>query len=121
MLSRPLWLGIGLTSLACGAAGAALPLIPATPFLLLAAYAFARSSPRLHTWLLDHPHLGPVINDWRHNGSIARPVKLAALATIIVTLLITMVLGFSPWIIALQAVVLTCVAVFIVTRPDGVR
>lgn len=55
---RALWLTLGLVSTACGVAGVVLPLVPTTPFLLLAAYAFARSSPRLHNWIMMHPRLG---------------------------------------------------------------
>jgi uncharacterized membrane protein YbaN (DUF454 family) len=120
-MTRPLWLALGLTSLATGAAGAVLPLLPATPFLLLAAFAFARSSPRLHAWLLAHAHFGPLIDDWRRHRAIARRTKIVALATIAATLLLSVALQIPPWIIAIQAVALAGTATFIVTRPDRPR
>ena len=52
---RILWLFLGGVSLLLGAAGTIVPLLPTTPFLLLAGYCFARSSPRLHHWLITHP------------------------------------------------------------------
>ncbi|MCC6948416.1 MAG: YbaN family protein [Bradyrhizobiaceae bacterium] len=120
-MTRPLWIAIGLASLTTGAAGAVLPLLPSTPFLLLAAYAFARSSPRLHAWLLEHPAFGPVIDDWRRHRAIARRTKIAALAVIAATLALSALLGVSAWILAIQAVVLSGSAIFIVTRPDRPR
>src|SRR5690606_8396288 len=62
---RSLWLTFGLVCVGLALAGVVLPLLPATPFLLLAAFAFTRSSPRLHAWLLGHRHFGPLIEDWR--------------------------------------------------------
>jgi uncharacterized membrane protein YbaN (DUF454 family) len=118
MTVRHLWLSLGVASLACGASGIVLPLVPTTPFLLLAAYAFARSSPRLHDWLLNHPRFGRMIGDWRRHGSIARRVKGTAVAVMGLTLAASWSIGFAPWVIAGQAVALGAVAAFIVTRPD---
>src|SRR5690606_2484444 len=73
------WRGLGLVSTGLGLVGAILPLVPTTPFLLVAAYAFARSSPRLHDWLLHHPQLGPLIINWRQHRAISRRVKIASL------------------------------------------
>ena len=120
-MMRPLWFTIGLASLAIGAAGAVLPLLTATPFLLLAAYAFARSSPRLHAWLLDHPSFGPIIDDWRRYRAIARRTKIVALVVIGATLAISVALGVPAWIFAIQAAALAGSAIFIVTRPDRPR
>ncbi|MCZ7657872.1 MAG: YbaN family protein [Xanthobacteraceae bacterium] len=119
-MGRPLWFTFGVASLATGAAGVVLPLVPATPLLLLAAFCFARSSPRLHAWLLDHPHFGPVIVDWREHGSISRNVKLAALVVMAATLAGSTAFGVPFWIVAIQAVVFAAVATFILTRPDRV-
>ena len=68
---KVLWLTLGLLATACGVAGIVLPLVPATPFLLLAAFAFARSSPRLHGWLVAHPRLGRPIDYDAESLSIA--------------------------------------------------
>jgi uncharacterized membrane protein YbaN (DUF454 family) len=120
-MTRPVWLTIGVVCVATGAAGVVLPLLPATPFLLLAAYAFARSSPRLHGWLLDHAHFGPLIQDWREQGSIARRTKVVSLAVMAATLLLSFALQVPLWIIAIQAAALAGSAAFIVTRPERGR
>jgi uncharacterized membrane protein YbaN (DUF454 family) len=94
-----------------------LPLVPATPFLLLAAYGFARSSPRLHGWLLGHPRFGPVITDWQAHGAIAGRVKVTAVAVILATFGGSILFGVPGWILAVQGVALTAVSIFILTRP----
>lgn len=117
-MMRTLWLISGLLSTVCGIAGVVLPLVPTTPFLLLAAYAFARSSPRLHDWLVEHPRLGPPINDWRAHGAINRPAKIASVAAMVAMVLLGVVAGISRSVIIIQVVVLCVVATFILTRPD---
>ena len=59
------WLAMGWICVALGIIGALLPLMPTTIFLILAAGCFARSSPRLEAWLLDHPRVGPTLRAWR--------------------------------------------------------
>lgn len=115
---RAFWMALGLLAAGIGALGIFLPLLPTTPFLLLAAFAFARSSPRLHDWLLAHPRLGPVIREWRQHGAIARRIKLLALATMALSLTLTAALGFELWIVVSQALVLAAAALFIVSRPE---
>jgi uncharacterized protein len=77
---RGLFLALGLVFVGIGFAGIVLPVLPTTPFLILAAACFARSSTRLERWLLEHPHFGPVLRDWRERGAIPARAKLAALA-----------------------------------------
>lgn len=117
-MTRSLWLLLGLASTACGIVGAVLPLVPTTPFLLLAAFAFARSSPRLHHWLLNHRHFGRLILDWQQHGSINRRVKRTALAVMAVMLGLTWLSGVANWILAIQGAVLASVATFLLTRPE---
>lgn len=115
---RALWLTLGLVSTACGVAGVVLPLVPTTPFLLLAAYAFARSSPHLHNWIMTHPRLGPPIAHWNRHGAISRRAKMAAMAVMTATFMTSVLLGVSGIILIAQATVLGGVATFVLTRPD---
>lgn len=116
---KSLWIALGLIATAAGIAGVVLPLVPTTPFLLLAAYAFARSSPTLHDWLVTHPTLGPPIRNWRDNGAISRRSKFAAFCALAAALALSIVLGVSYTVIAVQILVLLCVSAFLLTRPDG--
>lgn len=116
---RALWLTAGLVATACGIAGVVLPLVPATPFLLLAAYAFARSSPRLHGWLVSHRHLGPPISNWNRYGAISRRAKIAAMFVMVATLVSSVVIGVGVEILLIQIAVMSLAAAFILTRPDG--
>lgn len=118
MAGRGFWLMVGLLATALGVAGAILPLLPATPFLLVAAYAFARSSPALHSWLVEHPYLGPPINDWRFYGAISRRAKALAIAVMLVTIAVSAIAGVRVWILAVQALCMAGAATFILTRPD---
>ena len=118
---RYFWLTLGCLCVALGMAGVVLPVLPTTPFMLLAAFCFARSSPRLHGWLLAHPTFGPVIQSWQAHGAIAPRVKRIALSTMLGCFLLAVWLGLKPWVLILQAVVMSCVALFILSRPDGPR
>lgn len=77
---RGVYLAAGLLFVALGFIGAFLPVLPTTPFLILAAACFARSSRRLETWLLDHPRFGPTLRAWRERGAIPRKAKMMSLA-----------------------------------------
>ncbi|WEX08557.1 YbaN family protein [Chelativorans sp. AA-79] len=121
MTLRLVWILVGVAATACGVAGAVLPLLPTTPFLLVAAYAFARSSPRLHAWLLGHPYLGPLISNWQRHGSIDNRIKRAAITVMIATFTLSWLLGVSATVLAIQAVVLSGAAAFVLTRPSGSR
>ena len=76
---RGFFLALGLLFVGIGLAGVVLPVLPTTPFLILAAACFARSSTRLERWLLDHSRFGPTLRDWRERGAIPARAKLAAL------------------------------------------
>lgn len=118
-MTRFLWMTAGCVSLGLGLMGMVLPLLPTVPFLLLAAFCFARSSERLHRWLLDHPRLGPPILDWQDRGAIRRRAKWLAGGSILVTFGISLALGLAPSVLFVQAAVLAAVMVFIWTRPEG--
>jgi hypothetical protein len=67
---RAVFVGLGMTALALGVAGIVLPVLPTTPFVLLAAACFARGSTKFHDWLLAHPLFGAMIVVWQQYGSI---------------------------------------------------
>lgn len=117
---KAFWFIIGCLSVALGVIGAALPLLPTVPFLLLAAFCFARSSARVHDWLLNHPRLGPPIADWRENGAIGRRAKWLASGSIAAAFAVSLIIGVAGWVLAAQAATLVCVSLFIWTRPDSV-
>lgn len=116
---RMLWTVAGWLSFALGFVGAFLPLLPTVPFMLLAAYCFARGSERFHEWLITHPRFGPPILDWQERGTISRKSKIMAGIAIGITFGISVALALKPWILGLQAVILGCVCLFIFTRPTG--
>ena len=81
---RVLWGVAGVLSLVTGIVGIFLPLLPTTPFLILAAWCFSRSSQRLEAWLLTHPRYGPLINDWRRTRAV--PLRAKQLAWMMMAL-----------------------------------
>lgn len=113
------WLALGFISLGFALLGIVLPLLPTTPFLLLAAFAFAKSSQRLHAWLVNHPRLGPAIHDWNEKGAIRRPAKIAGLAAMAGAFAVSVLLGVGAVVLAVQAVVLLAAAIFVITRPTA--
>jgi uncharacterized membrane protein YbaN (DUF454 family) len=81
---RVLWLLAGVLSLLTGIVGIFLPLLPTTPFVLLAAFCFSRGSLRCEAWLLNHPRFGPMVRDWRANRAI--PLRAKQLATVMMAM-----------------------------------
>ena len=103
-LIRGLFVVLGVCALALGIAGVVLPVLPTTPFVLLAAACFARGSPRFHGWLLRHPLFGPIIVEWREYGSIPWRTKITAVALMSTTLGVSIVFFVEPpWLQAVLA------------------
>ncbi len=117
MLLKTGYFFIGISSLILGIIGAFLPVMPTTVFILIAAWAFAKSSDRLHQALLNHPKTGPAIRAWRCNQCIPRPAKMAAVISMLVSWIIVWLT--TDWIISLiVGVILIMVMTFILTRPS---
>ncbi len=114
---KAFWFIIGCLSVGAGVIGIVLPLIPTVPFMILAAFCFARSSERLHNRLLEHPVFGPAITEWRDQGAISIKAKRIATVTICLMPLISWFLGVRPIILLIQSVVLGAVLAFILSRP----
>ena len=83
MVSRYVLIGLGSIFLVLGVLGVFLPVLPTTPFVLLAGACYARSSERLYEWLLNNRLLGPSIREWDENKSIGRRAKITAILMIV--------------------------------------
>jgi uncharacterized membrane protein YbaN (DUF454 family) len=115
---RWIYMLAGLFMTALGIVGAFLPLLPTTPFLLVAVWCFSRSSPRLEQWLLNHRTLGPPLTNWRREGAISARAKTMAVSLIVASY------GFfwyrtqpSPLLAVIVGLVLAGSVTFILTRP----
>lgn len=115
---RLMLLLLGWIAAALAILGVMLPLLPATPFALVAVWAFARSSPRLEAWLRGHRWLGPLIADWRARRAIPRRAKQIAVASLACSWLTMAGLGLPVLVLAGVAPILTGVGAWIVTRPQ---
>ncbi|KAF0115930.1 MAG: hypothetical protein FD150_784 [Rhodobacteraceae bacterium] len=116
---RSLWLMAGLLLLGLGLIGVVLPILPTTPFLLLAAGCFAKSSPRLHRWLLAHPTLGPPIRNWEKHGAISRPAKRLAVGSMAVVFAGSLWFGLAWPLLLAQGTLIAVGCGFVLSRPDG--
>ncbi|HSW51886.1 MAG TPA: YbaN family protein [Sulfuricaulis sp.] len=93
---RLVFLLLGLGFVAIGVAGIFLPVLPTTPFMLLAAACFARSSDRFYHWLLNHRVFGHTVREWQQHRSIPRRTKWFAIVTMAATLSVSIVF-FVPY------------------------
>lgn len=94
-----LYVVLGLLSLGLGAIGAFVPLLPTVPFLILAAFFFARGSGRLDGWIRSHRHFGPPIEAWRNERRISRKGKRAAYLSFAASALIGLIALPFPWML----------------------
>lgn len=116
--ARALWIAGGFVALFLAAIGVLLPVMPTTPFILVAAFCFSRSSRRLDDWLLANPTFGPIILGWRTNGAIAPRIKLIAVGLMGVTVVSSLIIGLGLWILLAQAVCLGGASAYVLTRPN---
>lgn len=102
---------IGTVALGLGVVGIVVPVLPTTPFLLLAAACYARASTRLYTWLLGQPALGPIVAEWRSSRSLPPGIKGRAVVLVVLTFGISILL-VDHWLLRLG---LAATAVILVT------
>ncbi|CAH1650625.1 putative Inner membrane protein YbaN [Chelatococcus asaccharovorans] len=116
---RGVYLALGLFFMALGFVGAFLPVLPTTPFLILAASCFARSSRRLERWLIEHPWFGPMLQEWRLRGAIPRRAKFMALAGMTAGFLLFLTGSEpSPVLTAAVAILMLCGLAYVFSRPS---
>jgi hypothetical protein len=106
----------GWLSLIAGLIGVVLPLLPTTPFVLLSAYCFSRSSSRLHRWLTNHPWFGPPILQWQQTRTVNRKTKARALFLILITFTISLIVTPVPLLGKAALVLLALILMGFVAR-----
>jgi uncharacterized membrane protein YbaN (DUF454 family) len=114
---RLAWTVAGIVALGLGAIGALLPLLPTTPFVILAAFAFGRGAPALRARLDAHATFGPAIRDWSARGAIAARHKAAACAAMSLALVVSWAASVPTAVLGVQTVVMAAAATFVLTRP----
>lgn len=117
-LRRGLWIALAYLALGLGLLGVVLPGLPTTPFVLVAAWAAAKSSRRLHEQLLAHRLFGPMIRDWQARGAVSRPAKRAALATMSLCALLMVLTAPKLWMAAIGTACMAVVAAWLWQRPE---
>lgn len=117
MVRRHLYLVAGLVSLGLAVIGAVLPLMPTTVFVILAAFCFARSSPKLEAKLLAHPVFGAHIASWRERGAISRKGKIAASVAFAASIVVALIFAPWPWSVA-PIVAALVIGGWIWSRPE---
>lgn len=120
---RGMYITAGFACCGLGVAGALLPLLPATPFLLLSAFFFARSSERWHDWLVRHRHFGPYIAAFREKRGLTLTQKRRVAVSLTLTLMLTVWL--SPhWQVRVLVGAIWCFWLIVIyrsrTAPDEV-
>jgi len=117
---RYLYLLLGITFVVLGFVGAFLPVLPTTPFLILAAACFARSSPRLESWLLSHPRFGPALMAWRENRAIPLKAKLLALGGMSISFLWLWIgIGPGPLPLAITGALMLVGLAYVFSKPSA--
>ena len=117
-LLKPLLIVAGTLSVGLGVAGIFLPLLPTTPFLLLAAACYARSSPRLLHWLNHNRWFGAYIRNWREGRGIPLRDKIIAIMAIWLTIGITVIFAITqPWVRVLLIAIAVGVTVHLLRMP----
>lgn len=110
------WLNVIL-----GAIGIFVPGLPTTVFLIIAFWAFSRSSDRFHAWLWSHPRFGPAIRNWHDHRVIPVKSKIAAVAMMLASFMVFSFFIATSWVLsAVMAAVLVPPAIYVVTRKSDV-
>lgn len=114
---RILYLLLGWFSLISGIIGIFLPLLPTTPFVLLAAWCFSKSSKRFHTWLLNHKFFGPIVHDWQSSDGIPRRARNRAIIFMWIGMTISMIVVSRFWATIGLILIGLCVTTYLLRMP----
>lgn len=111
---------LAVVSLALGFLGMFLPVLPTTPFILLAAWAATRSSPRLLAWLEQHHLFGQMLRDWRRGGVVSRKAKWGATSVMSASAVFLLFTVSKLWVAACAIACMATVLVWLWQRPERI-
>lgn len=117
-LVRGLLMAFALLCLALGIAGVFIPGLPTTVFILMAGWAAARSSPRLHAWLWNHPLFGSMLRNWAQGGCVSRRAKRSATLLMALCAAILLFTPTPPWVRVVAITSMACVLAWLWRRPE---
>lgn len=116
---KPVLFVLGWISFGLGVIGALIPILPTTPFMILAAYLFSKSSPRFHAWLLSLPVAGPAVREWNEHRVVRKRAKVLCATMIMLSLSVIWVKVDVPVLLKIfLTVLLVSVCTFVVTRKS---
>ena len=116
--ARQALIALGFLMTGIGIVGIVVPGLPTTIFLIIALWAFSRSSERFHRWLWEHPRLGPPLRDWQRHRVIPPRAKLLAVAVMSLSVAVLALAAKTPVLAAAVAAIMAPVALYILTRPS---
>ena len=117
-VARYLLLVFAVLCLALGVIGIFVPGLPTTVFILMAAWAAARSSPRFHHWLESHPLFGAILRDWRKHGAVSRRSKITATVMMTACAVILFATTSRMWLAEIVTGVMALVLMWLWLRPE---
>ena len=112
------WWLLAYSALGLGLVGVVVPGLPTVPFVLLAAYAAARGSRRLHRRLLEHPRFGPMIRDWQAHGAVDRRAKRLAVGMMSASAVVMFLTAPRAWMAVAGTAIMAVVAAWLWRRPE---
>ncbi|MDR2648820.1 MAG: YbaN family protein [Clostridiales bacterium] len=113
MLKRVLLIIVGLLALSAGAVGIVLPILPTTPFVILAAACFGMSSPKMYAWLANTKYFGEYIRHYREKSDISAQTRRTGIVTLWLMLCVSSVVFRKPFVWMILSLVGVCVTAHI--------
>ncbi len=117
MVKRYFYIFCGWTALALGVIGIPLPVLPTTPFVLLAAWCFAKGSPRWHNWLRNNRYFGQMVTEWEVRRALRRRYRNRAIVLMVVTFSLSLLLVPLWWVRLLLVAVMLGVISYLLRLP----
>lgn len=117
--AKALYCSLGWLFFAIGLLGAFLPVLPTTPFMLLALWMFSKSSQRFHDWLYFHPFFGPPLQQWQQYRVIPRAAKIMSVSMISASFVVMILYSTMPWwTLVLTGLLMAYGAWFVLSKPS---